>query len=71
MPMGLGLPQSETDRLLIQGSQLNHPLLGGNKLGSHIPVQLGLFDEVVLVLLLLAKESGFLPAASDKGLKKR
>ena len=29
-----------------------------------------LFDEVALVLLLLVKEPGFLPAVSDKGLKK-
>ena len=29
-----------------------------------------LFDEAVLVLLLLAKEPGFLSATSDKGLKK-
>ena len=44
--------------------------MGGNKLGGHIPMQSCLFDEAVPVLLLLAKEPGFLPAASDKGLKK-
>ena len=70
MPMGLGLPQSETVRLLGKGSQLDHPLLGGNERGGHIPVQHHLFDEAVLVLLLLTKEPGFLPTASDKGLKK-
>ena len=70
MPIGLGLPQSETDCLLSKGSQLGHPLLGGNELGGHITVQPRLFDEAVQVLLLLAKEPGFLPATSDKGLKK-
>ena len=68
--MGLGLPQSEIVRLLGKGSQLSHPLLGGNELGGHIPMQPRLFDEAVPVLLLLAKELGFLPAMSDKGLKK-
>ena len=56
MPTGLGLPQLETVRLLSKGCQLSHPLLGGNELGGHIPTQLGLFNEAVLVLLLLAKE---------------
>ena len=70
MPTGLGLPQSEIARLLGKGSQLGHPLLGGNELGGHIPTQSCLFDEVVLVLLLLVKEPRFLLAASDKGLKK-
>ena len=70
MPMGLGLPQSKILYLLGKGSQLSHPLLGGSKLGGHLPTQPVLFDEAVLVLLLLAKELGFLPAASDKGLKK-
>ena len=70
MPIGLGLPQSKTVCLLDKGSQLSHPLLGGNKLGGHIPVQPCLFDEAVPVLLLLVKELEFLPAASDKGLKK-
>ena len=70
MPMGLSLLQSEIFCLLGKGSQLSHPLLGGNELGGHIPAQSGLFDEAVPVLLLLAKEPGFLLAASDKGLKK-
>ena len=69
VPTGLGLPQSETGRLLGQGSQLGHPLFGSNKLGEHIPTQPGLFDEAVLALLLLAKEPGFLPATSNKRLK--
>ena len=68
--MGLGLPQSETVRLLSKGSQLGHPLLGSNELGSHIPTQPGLFDEAVLALLLLLKEPGFLPTTSNKGLKR-
>ena len=38
MPMGLSLPQSETVHLLGKGSQLGHPLLGGNELGGHIPM---------------------------------
>jgi len=71
MPTGLGLPQSKTICLLGQGSQLSHPLLGGNKLGGHIPAHLGLFNEVIPAFLLLAKEPGFLLATSDKGLKKR
>ena len=70
MLMGLGLPQSEIGHLLGKGGQLGHPLLGGNKLGGHIPVWLDLFDEAVLALLLLVKEPGFLPAVSDKRLKK-
>ena len=70
MPTGLGLPQSKIVHLLGKGSQLSHPLLGGNELGGHIPMQPHLFDEVALVLLLLVKEPGFLPAVSDKGLKK-
>ena len=69
MLIGLGLPQSETVRLLDKGSQLGYPLLCGNELGGHIPAQPRLFDKAVLVLLLLAKELGFLPATSDKGLK--
>ena len=69
--MGLGLPLPELGRLLIQGSQLGHPLLGDSKLGAHIPMQLGLFSKVVPFLLLLMEELGFLPATSDKGLKRR
>ena len=70
MPMGLGLPQSKTICLLGKGSQLGHPLLGGNKLGGHILVQPCLFGEAVSVILLLAKEPGFVLVVSDKGLKK-
>ena len=70
MPMGLGLPQSETVRHLGKGSQLDHPLLGGIKLGGHLLAQPGLFDEAVLVLLLLMKGPTFLPTVSDKGLEK-
>ena len=44
--------------------------MGGSKLAGHIYVQLGLFDEAVLTLLLLMKEPGFLSATSDEGLKK-
>ena len=69
--MGLGLPQPETGHLLDQGSQLGHPLLGGGKLGKHIPVHPGLFDEVVPAFLLHVKELRFLPAVGDKGLEKR
>ena len=66
MPTGLGLPQSEIVHLLIKGSQLSHPLLGGNEAA----MQPCLLDEVVPGPLLLMKELGFLPTASDKGLKK-
>ena len=68
MSMGFGLPQSETVRLLSNGSQLGHLLLGGSKLVHHLPMQPHLLNEVVLVLLLLIKEPGFLLAVSDKGL---
>ena len=44
--------------------------MGYNELGGHIPMQPRLFDKAVLVLLLLVKEPGFLPAASDKALEK-
>ena len=70
MPTCLGLLQSETIRLLGKGSQLGHPLLGGNELGGHIPVQPRLFDKAVLVLLLIVKEPRFLPVTSDMGLKR-
>jgi len=63
IPTGLGLPLLEPGRLL------GHPLLGDSKLGAHILMQLGLFIEAVPFFLLLAKELGFLPATSDKGLK--
>jgi hypothetical protein len=71
MSLGLGLPQPETGHLLSQGSQLGHPLLGGSKLGGHIRAHPGLFDKAVPAFILLAKESGFLLAASDKGLEKK
>ena len=69
VPMGFGCPQLETGRLLGQGSQLGHPLLGDSKLGAHIPAQSGLFIKADPFLLLLLKEPGLLPATSDKGLK--
>ena len=69
MPTGLGLPQSETVRLLSQGSQLGHPLLGNNKLSGHLPVQPCLLDKAVLVFLLLMKEPSLPLAMSDKGLQ--
>ena len=50
---------------------LGFPLLGGSKLGAHIPVQLGLLGEVVPFHLLLMEELGFLPAMSNEGLKRR
>ena len=65
--MSLGRPPSKIVHLRGKGSELGHPLL---ELGGHIPMQPHLFDEVALVLLLLVKEPGFLPAVSDKGLKK-
>ena len=39
-------------------------------MSGHLPTQPRLLDEVVPGFLLLTKELGFLPAASDKGLKK-
>ena len=52
-------------------SQLGHPLLGDSKLGTHIPAQPSLFGKAVPFLLLLMEEPGFLPATSDKELKRR
>ena len=69
MPTGLCHPRVKTVRLLGMGSQLSHPLLGGNKLSSHLLMQLRLLDEAVLGFLLLTKEPRLPPAASDKGLK--
>ena len=69
--MRLGLLLPKTGRLLGQGSQLGHPLLGGSKLGTHISVQPGLFSEAVPFHLLLTEKPGFLPAISDMGLKRR
>ena len=71
MLTGLGHPRPKTVHLLSEGSQLGHPLLGGNKLGGRIPAHSGLLDEAILAFLLLAKEPGFPQAVSDKGLKKR
>ena len=69
MPMGLGHPRPKTVRLLGEGSQLGHPLLGGNKLNGHLPVQLCLLDGVVLGFLLLMKELRLPSVVSNKGLK--
>ena len=69
MSTGLGHPRPKTVRLLGEGSQLGHPLLGGNKLSGHLPVQPCLLDEAVLGFLLLMKEPRLPPAMSDKGLK--
>ena len=65
--MGLGLPPSKIVCFRGKGSQLGHPLA---KLGGHVPVQPCLIDEVVPILLVFVKEPGFLPAASNKRLKK-
>ena len=67
--MGLSHPRPKTVHLLSEGSQLSHPLLGGNKLSGHFPVQPRLLDEAVLGSLLLMKEPRFPLVASDKGLK--
>ena len=50
---------------------LGFPLLGGSKLGAHISMQPGLLGEVVTFHLLLAEETGLLPATSNEGLKRR
>ena len=65
--MGLGLPPSKIIRLRGMGSQLGHPLA---ELGGHVPMQSCLIDEAVPILLVFTKEPGFLPAVSNKGLKK-
>ena len=68
--MCLGLPLPETGHLLGQGSQLGHLLLCGSELGTHIFALSGLLGEAVPFHLLLVEELGFLPATSDKGLKR-
>ena len=69
MTTGLSHPRPKTVRLLGEGSQLGHPLLGGNKLSGHLPAQPRLLDEAVPGFLLLTKEPRLPPARSDKGLK--
>ena len=65
--VGLGRPPSKNVCLHGNGSQLGHPL---SKLGSHIPMQPCLIDEVVPILLVFMKEPRFLPAGSNERLKK-
>ena len=51
--------------------RLGFLLLGGSKLGAHIPAQPGLLSEAVPFHLLLMEELGFLPAMNNEGLKRR
>ena len=37
IPTGLGHPRLKTGRILGEGGQLSHILLGGNKLSYHLP----------------------------------
>ena len=67
VPAGLGFPPSKIVRLRHEGSQLGHPLA---ELGSHVPMQPCLIDEAVPLFLVFTKEPRFLPATSDKRLKK-
>ena len=69
MPTGLSHPRPKTICLLDEGSQLDHPLLGGNKLSSHLPTQSRLLNEVIPGFLLLMNEPRLPLAVSDKGLK--
>ena len=48
---------------------LGHPLLGGNKLSNHFPMQSCLLDKAVLGFLLFMKEPRLPSAMSDKRLK--
>ena len=57
--------------LLRVPTRLGFPLLGGSKLGVHIPAQPDLLGEVVPFHLLLAEELGFLLATSNEGRKMR
>ena len=57
--------------LLHVPTRLGFQLLGGSKLVAHISTQLGLLCEVVPFRLLLVEKLGFLPAMSNKGLKRR
>ena len=52
-------------------TRLGFPLLGSSKLGAHVSAQPGLLCEAVPFHLLLMEEPGFLPAMSNKGLKRR
>ena len=57
--------------LLRVPTRLGFPLLGGSKLGVHIPAQPDLLGEVVPFHLLLAEELGFVPTASNEDMKRR
>ena len=52
-------------------TRLGLPLLGGSKLGGHVCSQPGLLREVIPLRLLLVKELGFIPATSNKNLKRK
>ena len=67
IPIHLDLPLPKTGCLLSQGNQLGHPLLCGSELGAHISALPGLLGEAVPFHLLLAEESVFLLATSNKG----
>ena len=50
---------------------LGLPFLGGSKLCGHICSQPGLLRKAIPLRLLLAEESGFIPATSNKSLKRK
>jgi len=50
---------------------LGLPLLGSSKLCGHICSQLGLLEKPIPLCLLLVEESGFIPATSNKNLKRK
>ena len=57
--------------LLRVSTCLGLPLLGGSKLCGHICSQPGLLREAIPLYLLLMEESGFIPATSNKNLKRK
>ena len=52
-------------------TRLDLPLLGGSKLRTHIPSQLGLLDKAIPFRLLFAEELGFVLTVSNNDLKRR
>ena len=58
-------------RLLRILTRLGLLLLDGSKLGGHVYSQPGLLEEAIPLRLLLAEELGFIPATSNKNLKRK
>ena len=57
--------------LLCVLTRLGLSLLGGSELCGHVCSQPGLLKEAIPLRFLLMEESGFIPATSNKSLKKK